>query len=276
MTNINFNINTASNDIDLGVLITALATILAVFLTYLLNKKLESIKIKNAQFDKIISLIVKMTLLDSYLNAYKENINKKPDENNITFPEFNPEFFIDINEYWFLLDYNLYYLNLLDIFNRRIDSLKSTANTSNTLFQNHYRVRQGNFQNIQIEDIDVLIDKNSSVLKDQIKGLDILLYIFYYSIYKCVIPKMSFRAIRKLDRITYKKDLANLYPNYQEEQLYKVWIDSLETGSFNRPNLICFICSFFMTLSFYLKCFWNFLVSTPEKCPKRKDKNDKN
>ncbi len=272
----NFNINQDSLGIKWDTIITNVITILVVYLAYLFNKRLNRINQKEDQHKKILHLIGYLGIINSFIVAYKALIDKKCFDGIHTATLLPLEIDnIKTDEYLFLTDYNLYYLNVIDIINRQINSTKGLIEPTKKLIDVYNQAVVSGYK----EDLPKVIESLNNafnLLGNEIKNLDILLFITAYSITKCIIPNVGYNIAGKIRKLLYFKDIEAEYPDYKNVELYKNWMDTVEQGAYNSPNIRCFWCSFWGSIMAKLNYIWLFITVKPEKCPKRKDKNDKN
>lgn len=142
---INFYINTSNlNVVDWKTVLTVLGTLVSVWFGAYLKEKKESKVSKQERFQRILELQLDMNLIENYILAYEDSMNKNFFIDDLpSLDHLDISFNQNIKEYTFLTNYNAYFINLLDVISRQtrlvqklidsyINSIHDYINTANS------------------------------------------------------------------------------------------------------------------------------------------------
>ena len=101
-------------------IITSVITLLAVWFGFFLSNKNNDKLEKKEKIKKIIDLQLTLNLLETYIVAYEESMGKEKIIDDIPcIQHIDIPFSTELKEYSFLSNYNIHFLNLLDVISRQ-------------------------------------------------------------------------------------------------------------------------------------------------------------
>lgn len=271
---LNFYINTNNIDIiDWKTIITILGTLASVwFGTFLQNNKECKIS-KKERFQRILELQLDINLIESYILAYEDSMDKVFFIDDLpSLQKLDISFNHNLKEYTFLTNYNAYFISLLDVITRQTKLVQELINIYIDLI--HDFINTANLdanQNLLLQ-IHSRLKHTLDEIKKAIKGLKILIVIYNLVIKNSVQGNLDYAYNLRLGENIGSLSYDHI-SEYEEQPLYKNWNKIIERGKRNPKNIRCMICSFIDKIKLSLANFIGFFTYKPQNC--RKDKGEK-
>lgn len=269
-----FYINTENSEaIDLKTIITILGTLVSVwFGTFLQNNKEFKIS-KKERFQRILELQLDINLIESYILAYEDSMDKVFFIDDLpSLQKLDISFNHNLKEYTFLTNYNTYFINLLDVITRQTKLVQELINIYIDLI--HDFINTANLdanQNLLLQ-IHSRLKHTLDEIKKAIKGLKILIVTYNLVIKNSIQGNLDYEYNLRLGENIGSLSYEHI-SEYKEHPSYENWNKIIKNGKRNPKNIRCMICSFIDKIKLSWANFIEFFTYKPQNC--RKDKGEK-
>lgn len=127
---LDFYINTENSEaVDLKTIITILGTLASVWFGAFLQNNKECKISKKERFQRILELQLDINLIESYILAYEDSMDKVFFIDDLpSLQKLDISFNHDLKEYTFLTNYNAYFISLLDVIARQTRLVQELIN----------------------------------------------------------------------------------------------------------------------------------------------------
>ena len=271
---LDFYINTEHSEaIDLKTIITVLGTLVSVWFGAFLQNNKECKISKKERFQRILELQLDINLIESYILAYEDSMDKVFFIDDLpSLQKLDISFNHDLKEYTFLTNYNAYFISLLDVIARQTRLVQELINVYIDLI--HDFINTANLdanQNLLLQ-IHSRLKHTLDEIKKAIKGLKILIVIYNLVIKNSVQGNLDYAYNLRLGENIGSLSYEHI-SEYKEHPLYENWNKIIKNGKRNPKNIRCMICSFIDKIKLSLANFIGFFTYKPQNC--RKDKGEK-
>ena len=269
-----FYINTENSEaVDLKTIITILGTLVSVwFGTFLQNNKECKIS-KKERFQRILELQLDINLIESYILAYEDSMDKVFFIDDLpSLQKLDISFNHNLKEYTFLTNYNTYFINLLDVITRQTKLVQELINIYIDLI--HDFINTANLatnQNLLLQ-IHSRLKHTLDEIKKAIKGLKILIVTYNLVIKNSIQGNLDYEYNLRLGENIGSLSYEHI-SEYKEHPLYENWNKIIKNGKRNPKNIRCMICSFIDKIKLSWANFIGVFTYKPQNC--RKDKGEK-
>lgn len=270
---INFYINTNDlNAIDWKTVLTVLGTLGSVWFGAYLKDKKESKVSKKERFQRILELQLDINLIENYILAYETAMDKEIFIDDIcSLQKLDISFNPNLKDYTFLTNYNVYFINLLDIISRQTKSIQESIDCYISSLYTYINMANSIANPILLEQLRARLKNTFSEIKGAIKGLKILIVTYNLVIKTSVQGNLDYAYNLRLGENIVSLSYECI-DNYQDHPAYTNWNKIVESGRRNPKNIRCLICSFIEKIKPTWTNFTGFFAHKPINCRKDKEK----
>lgn len=239
--------------------------ILCVFLgaicAFKYNVRMERLKEKQNLIKKIDELFNCLNFLYNDLIDLKYNIETNTSGTKINCVLADIATF-QAKDYYFLSSYNPYLTSLLHKLINSFNAFLKTIEEYNTYIET--QPSSVVFSKFNIESFTNIKNDYLKVIKSMI----ISIVILQKNLIKYKIDVLNIYSL-KFSLNSIEENLKVIYPEYENDESYKLWNNTIDSIKYNFPNIYCWFC---IKKEYIISCFYKLFnwFKLPQNCSKKK------